>query len=225
MSWTYRPTSKCPRCGRVEISEQWGEEDNIVVTCWSCGHRVVEGHPNAVGCRRCGNPDASEYYDSTDAIVVECRICNPHDRAEAPVLETPRPIQCTQCGSLRAVEFFEEVTRAVEILCCHCGHTEYTGPIWDDKLMGVGWKREVRFGAGYMEYRPTGGSVTMRALHTSEEVVAAEELLRDKLLSGEYEEYGTWLTRWNQETKQVETVLGTETPPAWITLNNRSSRN
>jgi len=48
----------------------------------------------------------------------------------------------------------------------------------------------------------------VQSLHTSEEVGRAEKFLSEKLLSGEFEENDTCLTRWNKDKKQVEIVLG-----------------
>jgi hypothetical protein len=90
----------------------------------------------------------------------------------------------------------------------------YNEPIWTDNQEVCGTKCEVKFGAGVMQYTVRGDTLSpVRPLHSPEEVVAAEKLLRDKLRTGVYEGHSTWLTRWNRENQQVETVLGIVSEP------------
>jgi hypothetical protein len=59
-------------------------------------------------------------------------------------------------------------------------------------------------------------TLNTRFLHTSHDVTRAERATRKKLRSGHYVAKETWLTRWNSNTGQVETVLGEFKTTAYI---------
>jgi len=67
------------------------------------------------------------------------------------------------------------------------------------------------YGAGFLQCKPKGNALThLRPLHTAKQVEDAERLVREKLASGDYDADGTYLTRWNQSSRQVENVIGSQ---------------
>jgi transcription elongation factor Elf1 len=202
-----RPTvAKCYRCGSAKISEFYEEEEGTVIVCAHCGHRVVEAYETATKCPRCGNAEAVDSYDKTDGVVLECSCCG-HRECSGWLLIEDKYTKCPQCGNAEAHEIYDENESGRVFWCERCGRHEFTGPVFFENTDYCGWKNEIEYGAGFMEYRK-GDKTYARFLHTAEQVACAEEELREKLLSGEYEANGMFLTRWNPEMKQVELVLG-----------------
>ncbi len=200
--------SKCFHCGSPEITQFWEERDGSVVMCSHCGHRVVSDFPGATKCLHCKNVDAIEFYDLTDGIVIVCSQCGHRDYSGQDFPEYPRAVQCSQCGNPEAMENFEYSMASIWVMCNRCGRSEETGPADDDGDYS-GWKREVKFGAGFLQYRlAEEASIYLKALHTAQQVADAEKLVRKELGSGKYAVDDTYLTRWNPATRQVETILG-----------------
>lgn len=207
----YPIVTNCYRCGSSQVTRFWDEVDGSVVMCWHCGHRVLKD-PKDTKCPKCGNVDAMESFDDKDGVIILCCGCG-HFESSGMILEIyPRATKCAQCGNPQACEFYDEycTVEAVEILCRRCGHTEYTGTVVNDKeAEPCGWKHEVNYGAGFLQFRPKGQRRSIgKPLHTAKQVDDAERLVREKLAKGDYGAHGTYLTRWNRTSRQVEIVIG-----------------
>jgi hypothetical protein len=63
-------------------------------------------------------------------------------------------------------------------------------------------------GAGVLHYRSVDGVFNVESLHTTGEVSEAEDLLRKGLDGGKIDPKFCYLTNWNNDTKQVELVIG-----------------
>jgi hypothetical protein len=67
----------------------------------------------------------------------------------------------------------------------------------------------MRKGAGVLWFRYSGERpIFCHHLHSSTEVLAAEHWLREGLSAGVIETGTCFLTRWNEQTRQVECVVG-----------------
>jgi hypothetical protein len=163
----------------------------------------------SVRCVHCKSTDAYEYYDEQDGVVIECPECGNREFSGQSFVEYPRAVECSQCGNTEASEFDDEDGFGIMIYCFNCGRAESTGPIWDDALNACGWKHEVKFGAGCLQYRQKDKTaITWRPLHATQEADECERDTREKLRNGEYIENDTYLTRWDIKTRQAVTVLG-----------------
>ena len=210
----YPTVTNCYRCGSSQVTQLSYEVDGFVVKylqCWHYGHSVSE-NPKDTKCPNCGNADAMESYDDTDGVVILCCGCGHFESSGLILAIYPRTTKCTQCGNPQACEFNDEYSYEVEILCSCCDHTECTETVLsDEEYEPCGWKHEVKYGAGFLQYRPKGESLPVgQTLHTAKQVDDAERLVRKKLASGDYDPDGTYLMRWNQNTRQVETVIGSQ---------------
>jgi Zn ribbon nucleic-acid-binding protein len=206
----YPTITNCYQCGSAEITQYCDEDINHVVACWHCGHRVCSA-PSATQCPKCGHSDAIDFYDSADGVVFACPRCGHNQITGQTFPIFPKKIKCPQCEGLDADEIYDESEDGVLVLCSLCGRTDYIGNVIDDKTTDrCGWKHEVKYGAGCLHYRLAGQTLgsTIQPLHTLKEVDDAERQLREKLKTGEYESGGTYLTRWNQDTRQAELVVG-----------------
>jgi hypothetical protein len=81
-------------------------------------------------------------------------------------------------------------------------------PQYDKESNPCGWNHQIDRGAGAMCYHAVGAVATSwHYFSSSEEVTEAERWLREKLTKGEVES-NAYLSQWNKETKQIESVLG-----------------
>jgi hypothetical protein len=96
----------------------------------------------------------------------------------------------------------------IVILYLNRGREESKGPICDDTGNAFGWKHEIKFGAGCLQYRQKGETaVTWHPLHTTQEATECEEVTREGC-GMENVERDTYLIRWDLKTRQTVTVLG-----------------
>ena len=118
-------------------------------------------------------------------------------------------VKCPQCGYLEAMKSFHSPDRSIEVQCFRCGLEEREIPVLDANGQKMGWKAEAEYGAGAIRYgAATGGSHIAYCLHKTQEIAEYEVWLREHIVSGELDETACHLTRWNEETKQVEMVMG-----------------
>jgi hypothetical protein len=119
-------------------------------------------------------------------------------------------MKCPQCGYEEADYEFNCQTSGDETLCARCGYQESWDQKNDEDGRSLGWKHYISKGFGVLWYRGTGGiAFACHSLHSQEELAKAERWLKEKLAAGTVEEDTARLTRWNNETRSVELVLGT----------------
>jgi Zn ribbon nucleic-acid-binding protein len=118
-------------------------------------------------------------------------------------------IECPQCAySEAALSYYYREGRTV-ISCFRCGFEESKGPVRDANGKETGWKQEATYGAGAMRYENTGGiGSVLCCLHEAQEVAESEVWLWRHIASGKISKKTCYLTRWNEEKKQVESVVG-----------------
>lgn len=203
----YPTLTKCMRCGTSEITEFFDQKQGRIFICWHCSHRVAAESQQSVRCIYCKSIRATEFYDEQDGVVIECPDCGCHEFSGQSFIEYPRVVECSQCGNTQASEF-EDDGFGIVIMCLNCGRYESKGPICDDSGNTCGWKHEVKFGAGCLQYRQKGeATVTWLSLHTTQEAADCEKVTRERLRNGEYVAKDTYLTRWDLKTRQTVTVL------------------
>ena len=122
-------------------------------------------------------------------------------------------IKCPQCGYEGAEQEADCNSREYVTRCGRCGYKECMERKRDENGYYYGWEHEVSDGAGSLFYclrhRLVGHPRAIgNLLHTRKEVADAEEWLRDQLQNGLVDPAESYLTRWNDETNQVETVIG-----------------
>jgi DNA-directed RNA polymerase subunit RPC12/RpoP len=202
----YSIPTKCIRCGTSEISDFSDEYQGRIFVCWLCSHRTTAECPQSARCIHCKSTQATEFYNEQVGVVIECPDCGSYEISEQRSVEYPRVVECSQCGNTQASEFDDD---GIIILCLKCGREESKSPIRDTKGNVCGWKHEVKFGAGCLQFRQKDRDTVLSIpLHTTEEAAEREEVTRERLRNGEYVESDTYLTRWDLETRQTVTVLG-----------------
>jgi hypothetical protein len=118
-------------------------------------------------------------------------------------------ISCPRC---RAEASFEYVCGTAEqfINCPRCGYTESVVAKWDEANNLAGYEHNVCEAAGALWYRRVDSpAYCLHALETERQVLDAERWLSDQLQAGTVESSTACLTRWNDQSKAVELVLGT----------------
>jgi hypothetical protein len=204
----YATPTKCMQCDCLEIGDFFDGKQGLTFICWHCGHCLAVESTQPVRCVHCKSTEASEYYDEQDGVVIECPDCGYRKCSGQRFVEYPRVVECSQCGNTQASEFDDEGL-GITILCLNCGREESKGPICDDAGNACGWKHELKFGAGCLQYRQRGeATVTWRPLHTAQEAEQCEKVTREKLRNGEYVEKDTYLTRWDLKARRAVTVVG-----------------
>src|ERR1019366_6294810 len=118
-------------------------------------------------------------------------------------------VTCPQCGYEQADYIYDCRTSEDDTMCRRCGYRERWDAKCDEDGNCCGWKHEINTGAGALWYRDTGqGIFCGDFLNTGKEVLEAEQWLREALDKGQIDPDGSYLTRWNRETKQVEFAIG-----------------
>ena len=117
--------------------------------------------------------------------------------------------KCPQCGYPEALSEYDCCAYSSGIMCWRCGFEESDGPVRDAGGQITGWKREAKYGAGAMwcGNKPGGGGVAY-CWHEAQEIAESEAWLREQIASGTYSGTASYLTRWNEDTQQVEVVIG-----------------
>jgi hypothetical protein len=203
----YPTLTKCIHCGTSEINEFFDLKQGRMFICWHCCHRVPVESPQSVRCLHCESTQATEFYDEHEGVVIECPDCGHREFSGQISVEYPRPVECSQCGNPQASQF-EDDGFGFTTLCLNCGREERKGPIRDDEDNICGWKHEVKFGAGCLQYRQNSrAAVTWHPLHTAQDAAECEKVTRERLRNGEYVAKDTCLTRWDSKTRQTVTVL------------------
>lgn len=116
---------------------------------------------------------------------------------------------CPQCGFDEAEHDFDCRTNEKETVCWRCGYYESWTIERGEEGNGCGWTHVVDPGFGVLYYgaaRP--GECSLRALHSSQELVDAEQWLRERSAKTDTKLKDAYLTRWNTETAQVELIIG-----------------
>jgi hypothetical protein len=124
-------------------------------------------------------------------------------------------VQCPQCGFEEADYICWYKSGEDETTCLRCGYHEWWGIKRDDEdnyCEDVNhhwiWKHGTDKGYGVLCYRETGQiAYIYRDLYSPQELVDVEAWLHEQLRKGEVEA-DSYLTRWNDETKQVDSVIG-----------------
>jgi hypothetical protein len=120
-----------------------------------------------------------------------------------------QPGLCPQC-TFHSAHFAYDGTGGYETNCGRCGHSESYRPEYDpDDGVFCGYTHVMRKGAGVLWFRCSGERpIFCHYLHSPTEVLAAEHWLREGLSTGVVETGTCFLTRWNEQTRQVECVVG-----------------
>jgi len=119
-------------------------------------------------------------------------------------------VKCPQCGYEEAGYEFDRRSRGEETLCNRCGYRESWEAKREQDGQFLGWKHDISKGFGVLWCRGTGGiAFKWHSLHSQEELAEAERWLKEHLADGTVEEDTARLTRWNNESRSVELVLGT----------------
>jgi predicted RNA-binding Zn-ribbon protein involved in translation (DUF1610 family) len=118
-------------------------------------------------------------------------------------------VKCPQCGEEEARYEFDCRTSEEETLCTRCGYRESWEAESDEDGQLLGWKHDITKGSGVLWYRGNGGVASAcHSLHSQDELDKAERWLKEQLAAGTVEEDTARLTRWNEETRRVELVVG-----------------
>ena len=118
-------------------------------------------------------------------------------------------VECPQCEFVEADSEFDCRRLTYDVRCRRCGYTEHKGWVFDESGEACGWKAEAKFGSGALWYRGTGSNVFhWQCLWTAGAVTEAEKFLREGLAAGEVDSTVSYLTRWNEQARQIELVLG-----------------
>jgi hypothetical protein len=88
-------------------------------------------------------------------------------------------------------------------MCTACGYEEKWALNYSN--CDCHWENPIQKGCGVMNCVLSGA---VHFLHAKEEWLEAERWLREQLNSGAIAPQSAYLTRWNDETKSVEAVLG-----------------
>lgn len=119
-------------------------------------------------------------------------------------------VKCPQCGCEEAHYEFDCRSSEEETLCTQCGYRESWEAKRDEHGQFLGWEHEISKGFGVLWYRGTGGvAFACHSLQSQADLDNAECWLKDQLAAGTVEEHTARLTRWNEETRRVELVVGT----------------
>ncbi|HWO37616.1 MAG TPA: hypothetical protein VNO32_53245 [Candidatus Acidoferrum sp.] len=116
--------------------------------------------------------------------------------------------QCPQCAWEEADYEYNGRECSCILMCRRCGYLESEIPEFDEMRRFRGTTHKITMGAGALGYKRKGGfAYVSTALHTSADVTRAQEWLRPLLKDGEVEDTA-YVTRWNFEIEEVETILG-----------------
>jgi hypothetical protein len=119
------------------------------------------------------------------------------------------PTLCQQCRCHSAKFEHDRRTGGYETACGRCGRRESHRPEHDEEGTYSEYTHIVRKGAGVLWFRYAGDPrIYCHYLHTPAEALAAEQWLREGLSTGVVETGSCFLTRWNDQTQQVECVVG-----------------
>jgi len=188
----YSVLTKCIQCGSSETSQFVDENGGRIFICWHCGHRIAAESTKSVVCIHCKSTWATEFNDEQDGVVIECSDCGHRKLSGQSFVEYPRAVECSQCGNTQANEYDDDDGFGIVIMCLSCGRYESKGTICDENGNTCGWKHEVKFGAGCLQYRrEREAAVTWRPLHTAQEAAECEKMIRERLRNGEYVEKDT----------------------------------
>ena len=122
-------------------------------------------------------------------------------------------IQCPQCG-FQCAEY--DISRATEkfswiyITCNKCGFRASWEPLCDPDGNHCGWTHDMQKGAGVLHYRSVGvnGMFFIEPLDKAAKAAEAGDFLRRGFENGEIDPNFSCLTKWNDDTGQVEMVIG-----------------
>jgi hypothetical protein len=116
-------------------------------------------------------------------------------------------VRCPQCEYAEAAKWIDRGDSTWNITCRRCGYYEFERRDCN-KVGQAQWTHRVFRGAGCKWFQPTDeiGFIVERQ-DTPADVVRAERWLLDQLEAGRVENTA-YLTRWNDEAKQVEMVVG-----------------
>ena len=120
-------------------------------------------------------------------------------------------IDCPQCRFEYAKY---DISRATEkfswmyITCNKCGFRASWEPLCDQDGDHCGWTHDMQKGSGVLHSRPVDGTFSIDLLNTAAAVAEAEEVLRKGLENGKLDAESSCLTKWNDDTKQVEMLIG-----------------
>ncbi len=120
-----------------------------------------------------------------------------------------QPRLCQQCRAQSA--HFEHDTRAggYEIACGRCGRLEHHETKYDDEGTYSGFRHESSQGFGVLFFRDTSDHEFYScSLNTPTQLVEAEAWLRERIRTGGVDADTASLSRWNDEIRQLEPVLG-----------------
>jgi len=118
-------------------------------------------------------------------------------------------IKCPQCEYGQADHQLNRRSKEFLIFCVRCGYFECMERKRDDNGYYCAWEHEINHGAGALRYCLVGHPIAGgKFLHTRTDVAKAEQWLRVYVQKGQLDPAESYLTRWNDETKQVETVIG-----------------
>ena len=119
------------------------------------------------------------------------------------------PVECRQCVYKEADRDFDCQTSDYIITCRSCGYYESWTTKHDQAGNPYGWTHEIDRGCGVLCYRARGAKAyAIHCLGSAQELPKAERWLRRRLAKREVDRQNSYLTRWNNETKKVELVIG-----------------
>lgn len=119
------------------------------------------------------------------------------------------PQKCAQCGSHSSSFTQDHRSGGYETACGRCGSRERHESLLDDEGFYRGFRHEASQGFGVLFYRLVGGhEFYSHLLNTPRETIDAERWLRERLDTGIIDPQTACLTRWDDETNQVEVVVG-----------------
>ncbi len=118
-------------------------------------------------------------------------------------------VKCPQCGYEKADYLFDCRTNGDDMSCRRCGYCESWKAKSDDAGEAYGWKHDISIGAGALWYRRAGQGIFCGTCFTTpNEVLEAEQRLREAVDKGKVDPDVSYLTKWNPQTEQVEFIIG-----------------
>ena len=122
---------------------------------------------------------------------------------------TFQPSLCQQCTAHSAHFKYDSRAGGYEIACGRCGRLEYHETKYDDDGNYCGFRHESSQGYGVLFFRYTSGhEFYSHSLNTFREVIDAESWLREALRSEMVDPETASLTKWDDEGRRIEVVLG-----------------
>ncbi len=129
--------------------------------------------------------------------------------SERPLDTMPYEIRLLQCGCEGGDSDSNWRTGEREFDCRRCGYGESLAWITDEEGNRIGWRRDILYGCGAVRAADQVSGITQCfGLRSVQKAHDLAQRMRDDIANGKLDGEKSYVTRWNEETKQAEVIAG-----------------